>query len=505
MMSSMATTMMKGTMAPTTERPDAAAADPDLTPAPWWRRLLAGVRVRILGWYIFLLALAVMATLLLERSILLDRHDEEVESQLRQEVEELKNLAGGLDPNTGEPFATDIAAVFDTFWRRNVPGEGETFLFIVPGRRPIATPSPVPLDARPVRLERWSTLVESEPGEFETPAGPVRYLAVPLRSGETTLGTFVVANFLRGEREEIESTVRVGAAVAASVLLVASALAWVVAGRLLRPVRLLTDTARSIGESDLSGRIEVEGTDEVAELGRTFNHMLDRLDVAFATRQAFLDDAGHELRTPITIVRGHLELLDEDTDEHRETLALVLDELDRMTRIVDDLLLLAKVEQPDFLQPGPLDLNAMTRGWQARATSLADRDWQLAHVAEVEVVADGQRLTQAVMNLAQNAAQHTTAGDTIELGSVVVDDQARLWVRDRGPGVALEDQQRIFERFARAGGGRRHSEGAGLGLAIVSAIARAHGGRVELSSRPGGGSTFTIVVPVGHRNAVDGA
>jgi signal transduction histidine kinase len=240
----------------------------------------------------------------------------------------------------------------------------------------------------------------------------------------------------------------------------------------------------------------VDGTDEVAELGRTFNHMLDRLDAAFTTQQHFLDDAGHELRTPITIVRGHLELLDEDTDEHRETLALVLDELDRMTRIVDDLLLLAKVEQPDFLQPEQLDLDTLTRGWHTRATSLADRDWKLAHVADLDLMADGQRLTQAVMNLALNAAQHTEAGDTIELGSVVVENSARLWVRDRGPGVHPEDQQRIFERFARGGTGRRRSEGAGLGLAIVSAIAQAHGGNVELTSRQGGGSTFTIVLPV---------
>ncbi|CAN5671804.1 ATP-binding protein [soil metagenome] len=491
-------------MAPTTERPD-AATDPDLTPAPWWQRLLAGVRVRILGWYIFLLALAVLATLLLERSILLDQLDEEVEGQLRQEVEEVKNLAGGRNPNTGEPFATDVAAVFDTFLSRNVPGEGEAFLTVVPGQTPVATRSPFGLDADPARLERWSTLVQSEPGEFETPAGTVRYLAVPLRSGETTLGTFVVANFLRGEREEIDNVLRVGATVSASMLLVASVLAWIVAGRLLRPVRLLTDTARSIGKTDLSQRIEVDGTDEVAELGRTFNHMLDRLDAAFTTQQHFLDDAGHELRTPITIVRGHLELLDEDTDEHRETLALVLDELDRMTRIVDDLLLLAKVEQPDFLQPEQLDLDTLTRGWHTRATSLADRDWKLAHVADLDLMADGQRLTQAVMNLAQNAAQHTEAGDTIELGSVVVENSARLWVRDRGPGVRPDDQQRIFERFARAGTGRRRSEGAGLGLAIVSAIAQAHGGNVELTSRQGGGSTFTIVLPVVAPSRSEGA
>ncbi len=474
--------------------------DPDPAPEggldPGWRRLVAGVRVRILGWYMVLLFVAVAAALLVERSVLLRRLDEEVAAQLVQEVTEVENLAGGRDPDTGEPFGTDVAAVFDTFVRRNVPSPGEAILTLVDGRPYTATPSLHPLDADPAQVAHWAGLTDSERGELMTPKGPARFVAVPLRAGGETLGVFVVAHFLQAERDEIDATVRIGATVAATVLGLASMLAWAVAGRLLRPVRDLTDTARSIGETDLSRRIEVSGKDELAQLGRTFNHMLDRLETAFTTQQSFLDDAGHELRTPITIVRGHLELLDEDTDERRETVALVLDELDRMSRIVDDLLLLAKVEQPDFLQLEPLDLAALTRGWHARARTLADRDWQLEAVADTEVVADGQRLTQAVMNLADNAAQHTTPGSTIELGSVLLDGHLHLSVADRGSGVAPEDRERIFERFARAGSGRRRSDGAGLGLAIVSAIAKAHGGAVELASRPGGGSVFTVVIPV---------
>jgi signal transduction histidine kinase len=487
-------------MMPTTAEQTSPASGTDVssspTPSvPFWRRLVAGVRLRILGWYIVLLVVAISASLLLERRVLLDRLDEEVEAQLVQERAEIANLATGNDPNTGEPFGSDVAAVFDTFLRRNVPGEGEAFLALVDGLPYLSTPAPHRLDSDPSLIEHWGRMTETESGELQTPAGPVRYLAVPLQGEGSTLGVFVVANFLRQEREEIEGTIRVGAAVAGSVLVVASALAWAVAGRLLRPIRLVTETARSIGESDLTRRIEVKGTDEVAELGLTFNHMLDRLEGVFTTQQSFLDDAGHELRTPITIVRGHLELLDEDPEDRQETLTLVLDELDRMSRIVDDLLLLAKVEQPDFLRAEQLDLGDLTRGWHARARTLADREWRLEQAAEAEVVADGQRLTQAMMNLAHNAAQHTEAGSVIDLGSTVTDGRARLWVRDRGPGVRPEDRERIFQRFARADDPRGRSEGAGLGLAIVSAIAAAHGGTVELADRPGGGSTFTIVIP----------
>lgn len=144
-----------------------------------------------------------------------------------------------------------------------------------------------------------------------------------------------------------------------------------------------------------------------------------------------------------------------------------------------------------------MELGSLTEELYAKAKALAFRDWHLEAKALGRIVADRQRVTQAIVNLAQNATQHTTDGDVIALGSSLTDSDARLWVCDTGEGIALADQKRIFERFARGSSGRRRrSEGAGLGLAIVRAIAEAHGGRVELISRPGGGSTFTIVIPL---------
>jgi len=169
-------------------------------------------------------------------------------------------------------------------------------------------------------------------------------------------------------------------------------------------------------------------------------------------------------------------------------------ELDRMQRIVNDLLVLAKAQQPDFLDLEAVDMAALTEEIHAKAPGLAPRDWRLTGVGRGRVVADRQRLTQAVMQLAQNAAQHTQDGTRIELGSVVSDGEARVWVRDEGPGIPSDQRDRIFRRFSRAAGVRR-SEGAGIGLAIVKAIAEAHHGRVEVESRPGAGSTFTQVIP----------
>lgn len=461
------------------------------------RRFRIGFRTRVLGSFVALVAGATIAGLFFQRAVLLQQLDREVEATLEQEIEELQRLADGNDPLTGEPFGPDVEAIFDTFLERNVPAEGEVFLTFVAGGPHKVTPTPVPLQEDPTLTARWGSLAEGEWGDLSTEAGPVRYVAVPLRFDGRTHGVFVIANFLRGERDEIESGTRVAAAVAAGVLLLATGVAWLVAGRLLRPVRRLTEAAEAITDTDLDRRIPVEGNDEIARLAHRFNEMLDRLAGAFASQRAFVDDAGHELSTPITIVRGHLELMGDSPEERRETVALVTEELDRMARIVDDLLLLAKAEQPDFVQPDVIEVADLTTDLLAKARTLGDRHWQLDASAVGEIRADTQRLTQATLNLARNAVQHTVPDADVAIGSAWDDGSLRLWVRDTGVGIDVTEQQRIFERFARGRRGHRRSDGAGLGLAIVRSVAEAHGGRVDLDSEPGHGATFTIVLPAG--------
>jgi len=492
-------------------------------PAPPRRRrwrLTSSARLRILAWYVVLLALAMAGSILVGRQVLLASVDLQMEEASVQEVTELRQLIGGTgrdgrcilgrapdgtcqvgrDPETGEPFGDDIAAIFSTFLSRNVVGEHETLLTFVDGQ-PYQVPAvepPYPIASDP-RFRALGTVAgRPQRGSFDVAdVGEVRYLAVPVQTADgTTRGVLVVAQFADLQRAFIHRTVRTTALAGGLLLVVASVVAFVAAGRVLAPVRLVTETAREISDSDLSRRIPVTGHDEISDLARTFNDMLDRLEAAFEAQRRFVDDAGHELRTPITIIRGHLELLGDDPEERRETIALVTDELDRMTRLVDDLLVLAKAERPDFLSLETVDSAALLADLHSKASALADRDWRVAQGAAGFVVVDRQRITQAMMQLAQNATQHTGAGDTITLGSHVADGDARFWVRDSGPGVAVADAERIFERFARTAAGRRRSTGAGLGLSIVRAIAEAHGGRVELHSIPGDGAAFTIVVPV---------
>lgn len=461
------------------------------------RLLASSVRTRILVGYVALLALAVVGTFAVGRQVLLADVNERIDSRLSVVVTEVRGIARRDDAVQREPFADRVRRILRAYLRNNFPPRDGTLLTLVGGEPFLRDRGPVPyrVDRDQALVARWAGLGESDRGSAPTPAGPIEYLAVPLRAQGRTQGVFVAVVFRDPAQAELDEAIKAVGAIGLGALVLGSALAWQLAGGVLRPVTTLSDTTRAISETDLSRRIPVSGNDEVAQLGTRFNAMLDRLEAAFAGQRRLVDDAGHELRTPITIVRGHLELLGDDPEERRETIELVLDELDRMSRLVDDLLLLAKAEQPDFLKLETVDIAALTAELYAKSEALAQRDWRLEERGEGIVVADRQRLTQAMIQLAHNATRHTAEGDRIGLGSSVEEGEARLWVRDSGSGIAIEEQGQIFERFARGSQGPR-TEGAGLGLAIVKAIIEAHHGDVEVHSRPGAGATFTLVLPV---------
>lgn len=403
----------------------------------------------------------------------------------------------------------ELRKFLDAFLGNQLP-EDDTFLIMLwQGKfyksSPRARPKELSRDSQIIR--HWAELTQPEQGEKEIPGSKIDsiiYLAEPVKINGEVMGVFVIAHATAGERQEVLEAIIVIIQVSLFILLLALALAWLASGKILAPLKLLTQTVRKISETDLNQRITIDGKGELAELAATFNEMMDRLQAAFISQRNFINDAGHELRTPITIIRGHLELMGDDPKEVQETLALVMDELERMNRFVNDLLLLAKAEQPDFLHLETVDVYTFTEELFAKIrvlgdgldSSIGERNWQLQAIAKGKIVADRQRLTQAVMNLAQNATQHTDNTDTISLGSMIHQGKVSFWIGDTGEGIAQADQQRIFERFARATNSRRRSEGAGLGLSIVQAIAEAHGGQVTLNSQPGTGAIFTIILPV---------
>ena len=458
---------------------------------------LASYRLRIVGWFIVLLAIGTAATILVVGQLLFQRIDDGIRSNLLREVEEFRGLATGNDPLTGEPFGGDVRRIFDVFLERHLRGHHEITVTFVDGAlyRTSAPPYPYAIhtDAAFVSAVADTTTVAA--GRLGSPVGAIDYVAVPIIVDAQPLGVFAAATFRDASAAEQGNIILAALGVGLVLLVIGSLLAWRLADRLLAPVLETAATARSISESDLSQRVEARGYDEVAELARTFNEMLDRVQSAFADQRRFLDDVGHELRTPLTIVRGHLELMDEGSVEERaKTRELVLDELDRMTRLVSELMTLAQSSRPDFLARSEVIAGELVERVGEKVSVLGERDWRLEITSTGVVSCDAQRITQAMLQLAANGVRHTEPGAIIRLGTKVDADWARFWVADDGPGIADNDQERIFERFYR-GRGQARSAGSGLGLSIVRAIAEAHGGRAEVESRPGAGARFTIVIP----------
>jgi two-component system, OmpR family, sensor kinase len=460
-------------------------------------RVLSG-RVRIVGSLVASVAVALGVSITISYLIALQRLDQRIDGDLTQEVREVAALAEiGTDPVTARPF-TDVEALLRASIERNVVGRNETMIALVNGR-PYARDHqdpPLRLDEQPEVVARLAATSHPALDTIHTARGTVRYGAVPVRvAGSPDTGVFVVAVFRDLERADINRVTWTFAAVAFGTLALAAVAALLIAGRVLRPIRLVRQTAQSISATDLSRRIPVEGNDDVAELARTFNGMLDRLQTTFEAQRQFLNDASHELRTPITIVQGHLELAESDPSTRTESLAIVMDELERMRRIVEDLLMLARSDSPNFLRLSEVDLEPFIDEVLDKAQALAPRKWYLDHQAEGVALLDRQRITQAMLQLALNATQHTSTDQEIHLGTEICGDQLHLWVRDTGSGVPRADRERVFDRFAR-GSTNGDSSGTGLGLAIVRAIAQGHGGTVVLVETSSGGAEFRLELPL---------
>jgi two-component system, OmpR family, sensor kinase len=458
--------------------------------------------------YVALVAAGLLVANLVVRQVLISRLDRSVEAALVQEVEELRRLATGVDPATGEPFAGDVEALFTTFLSRNVPSDGEAFYTVVDGRGFLTSFEPPDrgLLEHPDVAAVVADASTSIRLDVETEAGPARVLVVPLEqelsdTGDAQpRGVFVVAFFVADERAEIDQAVALVALVSVVVVLASSLAAWSLAGRVLRPVARLTDAATRITDTAVSERLPVESDDELGRLTETFNAMLDRLDRAVTAQRQFLNDIAHDLRTPLTIVQGHLEMLSDDPADRAETLAIVNDELDRMGRYVSDLLVLAKAEQPDFLRLSIVDVGEWVQDLHSKAVGLGQARLVLDEVPPPGVLiceADADRLTQAVLNLVVNAVQHTGSDDEVRISARSQLGQLVVSVADTGPGIEPELAAALFERTARGDSSRlARREGTGLGLAIVRAIADAHGGSASVDSTPGSGSTFHLSVPL---------
>lgn len=460
---------------------------------------MLSVRVRITA----VVALLVSATLTLAGLLVFavehERIDEQTTQQIDQELAELARLQRAPEDwvRGSRPRASDL---LDTFLRRNVPEPNEILISWYGDQAQRSSPSGSSAVAGSAVVATAVRRLLEAGGSTQIDLGARGRARVTVQAVDADRaadsGALVIVTFLEPGQAGLRETMRTYLVVAFLSLLLVIGIAGWAAGRLLSPLRVLRQTTDEISVSDLSRRIPESGHDDITALTRTVNTMLGRLEEAFAGQRRFLDDAGHELRTPLTVLRGHLELLDAaDPVDVEDTRALLLDEIDRMARLVGELILLAKSDRPDFLTPTPTDVATMTDTVATKARVLADRSWVVDARADVTALIDDQRLTQALLQLADNAVKHTRSGDQIGIGTSADGGVLRLWVRDVGPGIAEADRDTVLERFGRSAV-RADDEGFGLGLSIVRAIAVAHGGEVRIHDAVPRGARVELALPL---------
>lgn len=469
--------------------------------------VVTSLRWRIIFWITCVVLVAMGTVIIITRSVLQSQVTDAANQAVEQEIDEFTQFAAeGTDPLTAAPFTTSQRLI-EVYLSRQIPDDDEFLLGAVDGQ--LIQPDLSQLNGRfrgPLASD--SALAEeilhfpATAGVFNDPAaGAVHWGRVQFQSPDNSQEAyFAVAVHTAPAREMVDREVATLALIASGGVVAAFLIAWLIAGQIIAPIRNLRQVAATISNSDLSQRVPVEGGDEIAQLAVTFNSMLDRIEVAYRDQRQFLDDAGHELRTPITVVRGQLELLESSTPQERaRSIELSTAELDRMARMVNDMLTLAVADSAGFVTPAPVEVAELTLDIEEKANTIVQRA-QVVAVAEGEVPLDEQRVTEAVLELYRNALKYVEGDGGIDLGSEFLGSGPervfRIWVRDRGPGVPAELQSAIFSRFHRGEpSASDRASGSGLGLSIVKAIAVAHGGRAYLDSTVGLGSIFGLELP----------
>jgi two-component system OmpR family sensor kinase len=483
---------------------------------PARRLALRGLRWRLAAWVALVVVLSSGITFIVVYRGTASELRSQIDKELAGEASELSHAI--LEAGGGRGALRHAAA-------RYIKGQpfvaGSTALFAVIPGVPVQTNTPelvthtLPDDGESVAVQDaenhaadrvlaapigYSTLHLPDVGELRLIKRAVKVkggLTVTVGAGES------LASVASARRGVARAFILAGALTLAGALLGA----LLIGSRFSRPLRRMALVATRVDAGDLHPRIHKVGRpgDEVQVLADAFDHMLDRLTDAFAGQRAFVADASHELRTPLTVIRGQLEVLaaqrEPSGEEVRRVERLVQAEIARITRLVDDLLLLAKAEQTEFLRAEPVDLRTFVAELWDGVSLIADRRFELGEVPDGTLQADPDRLAQALRNLLANAIDHTEPSTglvrlAVQRTSGLPLGGIRFTVQDDGPGIPAEQCERVFDRFHRTDPARdRASGGTGLGLAIVRAIAEAHGGLVSAGDAPAGGARLHLELP----------
>ncbi|MDY7100071.1 MAG: HAMP domain-containing sensor histidine kinase [Actinomycetota bacterium] len=441
-------------------------------------------------------ALLVFEVLLLSGERRLDDHLDQEARRVRDWL--VRTAPGALGTTDDPPDVADLADAAEQYLAVHDRSDTHMTVFRI-GDRLLST-SDAPSSLEVLRDEGALPAPRTlEDDTVATVEGDVRVHPVALRSSaDVETGAFVLGSLdvVRGDAFDALRQLLLTAGIG---LVVAGGLLALALRRALRPLQELATAAKTANIEQLGQRVELRNEgDEVSVLANEFNRMLDRLERSVADQQAFMATVSHELRTPITIARGHLEVLRSardtlDEEAVDETVALVRDELLRMQRLVEDLLILTGADAPDFVVARQTSLREFFDELHLRVAGLGIPHVVFEPVPDTTFCADGDRLAQALLNLITNAHVHSSGLARIEVGADVDDDESlRLHVVDDGPGIDRSVQDRLFEPFARSDSATRST---GLGLSVVRAVIDAHGGEVQVVSGPNGTSVTLVLHP----------
>lgn len=449
----------------------------------------SSLRASIVVWMLMPLVLLSLTLAAGASFVFQSQATEQIDSALAREANELQILSDSYQSSS--KLLTD-------FIQQSSPDENEQLLALVEGAVVVRSGGGnLRLDQDADFLNKVIDVTQTETGTHQSPQGNFRYIAVPVVAEQKAI--FVGAFNIEPAQQQTNATLASLASIAILAILLAGITGWFASGRIFRPIAEMSDSAQAIDSHDLRARLPRGKADnELDRLAAEFNQMLERLEKAFENQRQFVDDAGHELRTPLTVIRGHLDLLEKNPAENTASLKIVQDELARMSRLVFDLQTLTKSNQPDFVSLSPVELGQLNDELFVKAESLADRTWQIAELnQELVLEIDRQRITQAVLQLADNATKQTKVGQPIQVGVEIDKDFVAFFVSDSGPGIPISERENITKRFARGHQHIEKGEGSGLGLAVVEAIALAHGGYLRIDSGKLGGAWVGIVLPRG--------
>ncbi|MEF9872205.1 MULTISPECIES: ATP-binding protein [Micrococcaceae] len=466
-------------------------------------------RLRIVGWIVLTTALALLAVTVSMRSIMSGQVAEAANVGIAQEIEEFRTFAAeGLDPKTARPFSS-IGELMERYLARQQPMAGEAILAQANGRvltaGTAANQAGTWLADDPVLLGRILDDAKTS-GILESNHGTVRWAKAEAKDASGASGAghqahLVVAHFIGGAQEEANRQATMLFGVAAGGLALTAGIAWLAAGQIMRPIRTMSETAASISANDLSARVPVEGRDDLAQLARTLNAMLDRVEASHLAQRHFIAEAREHLGSPQRKMAAALQKLNEEEVPRKQRgriISTAQAHISLMGQTLADLELLAQSSDPDFIQRRMVPVGEVTADVAAAAArpgAYPDRRFRIAESAKAQAWLDPLRVAQAMHQLIQNAVAHTEDGESIRIGSAAAKGMASFWVANDGPALDPDQARALLENYRSAPEAGQQGSGMGLGLAVVKAVAQAHGGTAWVESGNGNGTSFGFSLP----------